>query len=248
MRKILNALGITILTPFLYLITAIIFLQADSFAIKDIPIGITIFYIIFYIVMILLILFQDESKRDQKIDQKQMAYLEMKIPDKQNYIRIKDQAVNLYIRMKKRTYYEQRLYISDQAGHVIYKIKQKYGVPSYLIYDPYHEVVGSIKKSGYGHYSGYYDINLNGVSYQIQNDNFATSDLDIKGNFYIPEYRVLKNGQNIGEVKSAPFGSAGNADIILRQNISKEEVIGSAIASIIYRLESERRRQRMRNH
>lgn len=181
-------------------------------------------------------------------DAKAIRKLGLSVPSSEEYdavIRVENGVVNV------RSYlvepYNQRFYISDESGKVLYKIKQLYGlVPdTYVIYDAFDielgKIIAKVERLAPG-----YDVNIYGksnftvekISDPMHQDYVALGlHMVFQGDFINLDYAVYSyDGQTLADVKNLNPGDLDNACIKLSTSDYQLEIISSCACAILSRL------------
>ena len=249
MLKLRNILLYTGAIFMIYIFSMASYLGKDSFSPNEVPTIINVIVVVVYFVGLLFFVFRKPN--DTKSDNRLIKRLEMKVPKMDTWDSIKGNTKNIYIRCWNINPYQQKFFISDLEGNLLYKVKQQYGyIPAtYTVFDPYDRIIGSIKNRLIQFTPTFKIVINNQQEFEIKktieamsdNYKFETIPLSIKGDFYGFNYTVISKDDNsiIAKIDTITIDGTdklGNADIIIYNNKYSLEIICSVICSILVKI------------
>lgn len=124
-------------------------------------------FIFIYIVGVIIIIITDMSKSNEKSDLKKLKLI---IPKEDEYKTIlNDENKEIYFRTPLFKKNEQRHYISDKFGNLLYKIKLTKTLPHiFTIYDPFNNEIGNIECDIYDLLTNKLIVNINKNKFEIE--------------------------------------------------------------------------------
>ena len=124
-------------------------------------------FIFIYLLGVIVIIITDMSKSNEKSDLKK---LKIKTPNKDEYeTLLSSDNKEIYFRTPLFKNFDQRHYISDKSGNLLYKIKLTNTLPHlFKIYDLFDKEVGSVECDIFNSLTNKLIVNLNDKSFEIE--------------------------------------------------------------------------------